>query len=150
MVVFVVIYRRHHRKPGPLALLLSTPSFPLPHLSYLVYFLCLPSSVSSSKFGIPQLLCLPLLRKLPGCVPTIPILERVHSEQSALLAGWSCAAGEPLIARHSTQVLSFHILAHSFALFCTHAKLNPFLFKRFRTLCKKKPSGGPSAGGGAQ
>src|SRR6266478_7645991 len=76
MVVLVVIYRRHHRKPGPLALLLSTPSFPLPHLSYLVYFLCLPSSVSSSKFGIPQLLCLPLLRKLPGCVPTIPKMER--------------------------------------------------------------------------
>jgi hypothetical protein len=37
---------------------------------------------------------------------------------------------------HSTQLLSFHILAHSFALFCTHPKLNPFLFKRFRTLCQ--------------
>jgi hypothetical protein len=36
----------------------------------------LPSSVHSSKFRIPQPLCLPLLRKLPGCVPTIPILER--------------------------------------------------------------------------
>jgi hypothetical protein len=27
---------------------------------------CLPSSVRSSKFRIPQSLCLPLLRKLPG------------------------------------------------------------------------------------
>src|SRR5258708_39258763 len=36
----------------------------------------LPSSVHSSKFRIPQPLCLPLLRKLPGCVPTIPIPER--------------------------------------------------------------------------
>src|SRR5258708_38354429 len=36
----------------------------------------LPSSVPSSKSRIPQPLCLPLLRKLPGCVPTIPILER--------------------------------------------------------------------------
>ncbi len=26
-----------------------------------------------------------------------------------------------------------------FAFFCTHAKLNPFLFKRFRTLCEKPP-----------
>src|SRR5882672_7500329 len=26
-------------------------------------------------FRIPQLLCLPLLRKQPGCIPTIPILE---------------------------------------------------------------------------
>jgi len=48
----------------------------------------------------------------------------------------------PLITLRSTQVLSFHILAHSFALFCTHTKLNPFLFKRFRTLCKKTPGVG--------
>jgi len=39
---------------------------------------CLPSSVHSSKFRIPQVLYLPLLRKLPGCVPKIPILERSH------------------------------------------------------------------------
>src|SRR5260370_10042773 len=38
--------------------------------------------------------------------------------------------------------LSFHILAHSFALFCTHAKLNSFIFKRFRTLCEKQPGVG--------
>src|SRR5260370_30188837 len=41
-----------------------------------------------------------------------------------------------------TQVLSFHILAHSFALFCTSQKLNPFLFNRFRTLCQKTPGVG--------
>ncbi len=35
--------------------------------------------------------------------------------------------------------LCFQILAHSFALFCTHARLNPFIFKRFRTLCEKPP-----------
>src|SRR6267378_6831839 len=34
-------------------------------------------------------------------------------------------------------VLCFHILAHSFALFCTHKKLNSFLFKRLRTLRQK-------------
>src|SRR5258708_25672192 len=33
--------------------------------------------------------------------------------------------------------LSFHILAHSLALSCIHAKLNSFVFKRFRTLCEK-------------
>ncbi len=33
--------------------------------------------------------------------------------------------------------LSFHILAHSSALFCTRANLNSFLFKRFRTLWQK-------------
>src|SRR5260370_5160692 len=31
----------------------------------------------------------------------------------------------------------FHILAHSFALFCAPEKLNSFIFKRFRTLLKK-------------
>ncbi len=38
--------------------------------------------------------------------------------------------------------LSFHILAQSFALFCTRANLNSFLFKRFRTLCEKPPGVG--------
>jgi hypothetical protein len=38
--------------------------------------------------------------------------------------------------------LSFHVLAHSFALFCTHQKLNSFVFTRFRTLCQKPPGGG--------
>ena len=36
---------------------------------------CLPSSVRSSKFRIPQVLCLPLLRKCRGCGGTLPILE---------------------------------------------------------------------------
>ncbi len=48
----------------------------------------------------------------------------------------------PPVTRPRIQVLSFHTLAHSFALFCTHAKLNPFLFKRFRTLCQKPPGWG--------
>src|SRR5260370_30527902 len=38
--------------------------------------------------------------------------------------------------------LSFHAFAHSFALFCTRAKINPFLFSRFRTLCAKHPGWG--------
>src|SRR5207245_1219011 len=41
-----------------------------------LWLIRLPFSVHTSKFRIPQPLCLPLLRKLPGCVPTIPILER--------------------------------------------------------------------------
>jgi len=32
--------------------------------------------------------------------------------------------------------------SHSCALFCTHAKLNSFIFKRFRTLCTKHPGVG--------
>src|SRR5438309_7913348 len=57
---------------------LSVFSAPFLYLLYflnLLYFPCLLCSVSSSKFRILQLLCLPLLRKLPGCVPTIPTME---------------------------------------------------------------------------
>jgi hypothetical protein len=43
----------------------------------------------------------------------------------------------PLATPHATQVLSFHILAHSFAFFCTQAKLNSFIFNRFHTLWEK-------------
>src|SRR5207245_5764917 len=39
------------------------------------YSTYLPSSVYSSKFRIPQPLCLPLLRKLPGVWGILPILE---------------------------------------------------------------------------
>ena len=56
-----------------------------------------------------------------------------------------------LVTRHWTQVLSFHILPHSFARFCIHAKFNPFLFKRFLTLCQEKTRGvgAESKNGGA-
>src|ERR1700737_133983 len=40
---------------------------------------------------------------------------------------------------------SFHILAHSFALFCKQTKLNSFIFKRFRTLCEKNGGWGVMA-----
>jgi hypothetical protein len=56
--------------------------------------------------------------------------------------GYSSHFGTPCTmsatrTRYLIQVLSFHILAHSSALFCTHEKLNSLLFKRFRTLCTK-------------
>jgi hypothetical protein len=41
--------------------------------------------------------------------------------------------------------LCFDNLARSFALFCTRAKLNPFLFNRFRTLCRKHRGWGTPA-----
>ncbi len=50
--------------------------------------------------------------------------------------------------RSSIQPLSVPTLfdlspffSHSCALFCTYQKLNPFVFKRFRTPCKKPPGG---------
>src|SRR5712664_3710926 len=42
---------------------------------------------------------------------------------------------DPLVPKSRPLSPSFQVLAHSFALFCTHQELNPFLFKDFRTLC---------------
>src|SRR5207247_1224397 len=42
-----------------------------------------------------------------------------------------------LVTTHYAQVLSFQTIPHSFALFCTYQKPNPFVFMQFRTLCEK-------------
>src|SRR5258708_29846161 len=70
------------------------PSSPC-RVSASLWLPCLPFSVRTSKFRIPQLLCLPLLRKLPGCVPTIPNLVRTTLD-------WKCrkeGSGEASLAR---------------------------------------------------
>jgi len=72
-----------------------------------------------------------------------PIRMRVLSERSEPKDLSPSFASCATPATHQcTQVLSFQILAHSFALSCTLRKLNPLIFKRFRTLCKKTPGGG--------
>src|SRR6266704_3932867 len=45
------------------------------------------------------------------------------------------------LSPYPTFLLS-HFFSHSCALFCTHQNLNPFVFKRFRTLCQKSPGVG--------
>src|SRR5882762_8943632 len=121
---------------------------------------CLPSSVSSSKFRIPQLLCLPLLRKLPRCVPTIPIL--VHPERSAFTALRMFSGPTEThhvfpdvpnvqtselsnVQRVRTYPLSFQILAHSFALFCTllhSSRTQPIYFQALPHSLPKNTRGG--------
>src|SRR5690242_20078796 len=58
-------------------------------------------------------------------------------------AGWEEGAFPPssLLSQgacQETQVLSLHGVAHSFVVFCTRSKFNPFLIKHFRTLCTKR------------
>src|SRR5882762_5543033 len=57
---------------------------------------------------------------------------------------WRCPHdSDPLeCLSHVPYLLYFQSRAHSFALFCTPQKLNSFIFKRFRTLCKKTGGGG--------
>src|SRR2546427_1837111 len=69
-----------------------------------------------------------------------PIRMRVLSDRSEPkdLSPSFASCATPA-THHYTQVLSFQILAHSFALSCTLRKLNPFIFRRFCTLCQKHP-----------
>jgi hypothetical protein len=48
----------------------------------------------------------------------------------------------PIFTRNFRYPLSFLIVAHSFAHFCTNKKLNSFVFRRFRTLWRKTPEVG--------
>src|SRR6266849_6231060 len=64
--------------------------------------------------------------KTAGCIPTIPILERVHPERSRR------------VARRNAQVLSFHILVHSFA----RTKTSILLFSSDSELFAQKHPGG--------
>jgi hypothetical protein len=83
----------------------GTPRFPsaFPHL---------PSSVHTSKFRIPQLLCLPLLRKQPGCGGILPILvcpkhiREVHPEDSRWVrcADLFCASSVPYASSVSSML----------------------------------------------
>ena len=82
----------------------NIPTFGFPYL--------LPSSVSRKSFSCH-------LPKHRGCGGILPILVPVRKS----------AMG----TRHFIQVLSSHIFAHSFALFCAHERSNSFLFKRFPT-----------------
>ena len=84
------------------------------------------------------------------CVEPIlqPFCFQIHACNGGVppLLGIPTACPLPLVPCLSPakpgDPLSFHILAHSFALFCTRANLNRFLFKRFRTLCEKHPGWG--------
>jgi len=134
MLAGVVIFRSTHRKSRAISLFCSASLRSPSHIHLCPNFRIadLPSSVPSSKFCIPQALCLPLLRVLPGCIPIL--------QDSELEASTMGTFPKPLFP--STYPFSFHILPHSFALFCTHKKLNSLLFNRLRTLYLKTPGGG--------
>src|SRR5258708_2498395 len=63
-----------------------------------------------------------------------------------LVPSKSCNALLPDFAVNLLQITAFfHLtpfLSYSSKLFCTHQKLNPFVFMQFRTLCEKHPGVG--------
>src|SRR6266851_5438461 len=124
MLAWIVIDRQQPRQAAPLASLHFTPLFPLPHLSPLF-----PTPYGHSyTTDAPQPLCNQSVTHsfdLDGGVPPpalplhpIPILSRAKPRDP----------------------LSFHILAHSFALFLRSRKTQLFCFQAIpHSLQKKTP-----------
>jgi len=107
MLAWVVIFRSTHRKSRAISLFCSASLRSPSHIHLCPNFRIadLPSSVPSSKFCIPQALCLPLLRVLPGC---IPILQDSELEASTM-------------GTFSQSLIPFHVslfFSHSSTLFC--------------------------------
>jgi hypothetical protein len=111
------------------------------------------------------------LTKTAGCVSKIPILEPLAPATNRMrlsISHWPELANRPgrLFPRFpfNFQLSTVNLFrlnlptckpsndsafldlspfpSCSSALFCTHAKLNPFIFKGFRTLCEKHPGVG--------
>src|SRR5712671_4114258 len=135
MVVWVVIDRRHYRQADPFALPLSTPLFPLLHLSPL-----LPYSYGHSyTTATHQPLCNQSLTHSfyldGGCTPC-----------------WFSPRDRDPYSVPTTHLKFFlftflRTLLHIFAFFCTHQKLNSLVFNRFRTLCTKHGGWGKGCNG---
>jgi hypothetical protein len=96
----------------------------------------------------------------PSDLPTFPFWNSPPYPLSPLL---SCTYVEPILQPFCFQVHAWNggvplrrsdlhtflrvsdlspFFSHSCALFCTQQKLNPFIFNRFRTLCRKPPGVG--------
>jgi hypothetical protein len=99
----------------------------------------LPSSVPSSKFRIPQLLCLPLLRKLPGVYPKFPFWF-THSDLCGGDSELPFLSSRSLLTTHYPLPpipFVFHILARSFA----RTKHSTCLFSSASSLFAQKHPG---------
>jgi hypothetical protein len=135
MVAWVVIDRRHPRQSSKPSAVRPFPfSFPLHGRLNIwtprTFRRALPSSVPSSKFRIPQLLCLALYENCRGCVPTIPILERPHYGRSDVQ---TCRRFNVF----PTYLLFFQTPAHSFAM----RKMLSHLFSNVSALFAKNHPG---------
>jgi hypothetical protein len=129
MVAWVVINRRHPRQPRksrslPLLFLFNVPTCKPSNISN-VWF-----SVSSSKFRIPQLLCLPLLRKLPGVYQQFPF--------------WNASAPSEAEGRSSlAAILKFFLFTplRTLLLFFAPSKNSTYLFSNASALFAKNHPG---------
>src|SRR5712692_5891321 len=158
---------RQSRKSRPIralplpARLFNIPTFKPSNVQ--TYFPLSPAFSCDYKMQISHPLCFDIHTKGPGVYESVWVLgfcswrpqhivkewlathnlwpRLVVAKQTRVPPCWRCPHDRyPLDCLSSTPYhypLSFHTLAHSFALFCTHAKLNSLVFNRLRTLCTK-------------
>ncbi len=131
MVAWVVIDRRHHRQAGPLALPLSTPLFPLPHLSPL-----LPTPYGHSYTTAAR---------QPLCNQSLA--HSFHRDGGVYRAG-SPSRPRPLLTIHYPLPTSSSLFSNSCALFCAFlhffalAKNSTLFFSIVSALFGKNTRGG--------
>ncbi len=98
---------------------------------------------SSAQKAICKSLVFFALRTLPSSVSCNSII--CHSYENCRVYTNNSHSGTrrpPAPAPSPTFCLLFPFFSYSCELFCTHQKLNPFVFKQFRTLCAKHPGVG--------
>ena len=126
MLAWVVIDRTHSRqflpKPSSLAFYVSALSSPTLSVQPLSFQ---PLTHYPSQRPLLNLFAINPLRTLFISTGVYPSVALPHDSDSI-----ECLSLAPYL-------FYFQSRAHSFVLFCTRAKVNSFLFKRFRTLCKK-------------
>src|SRR6266851_8927102 len=114
------------------------PGRPFPYLvTSLLPFSLFLKSFSRNTYGSPRKCC---KQKTYGLAK--PFRCKTNKKHRGWGGRGPLLTIPKLATRHFTQVLSFHIFAHSFARFCTRQKINSFVLNRFRTLCGKKPGVG--------
>jgi hypothetical protein len=124
----------------------SLPCLPSSNLRLIPKQLSLASSVFSTLLFNP--FAFNLLRTLLRDGRSISLFISITSALFSSRRGVYPLSPHPRTLRSavlslpSLYLLSFQILPHSFAFFCTHANLNSFIFNRFRTLRQKPPGVG--------
>jgi len=123
---------------GPRQCRSHPPTSPLPYLVASLPPYTLFSKLFSCNIYEAPSCVLQTKDLLQAYLPTKPFRCNTYKKRRGRVVSGLSMFQRCFIRVSSTYLLSFHILAHSLA----RRKLNPFVFRRFRTLCQKHPGWG--------
>ena len=127
-MLFFLVYPESHPRLQTFQRFSEYRSTPSPVFSY--SYKLPPSSAHKTSSSFSYAYKLPIF---------YPLCFHIHASDGGGVGVLQRSKVQPR-QRSKINPLSFHALPHSFALFCTfctHAKLNSLVCKRFRTLCEK-------------